>query len=120
MHLGVGDQDPQTSAAFQETSIQRHEGVDRVRVQVINPAEVDDDSSRPFFHKPQVLLSETTCVEDLFAFEMDGENFEDTNCASFESHLFVLCARRGSNPQPSASEADALSNCATSAREGQR
>ena len=29
--------------------------------------------------------------------------------------LFLWCTRRGSNPQPSASEADTLSNCATSA-----
>jgi hypothetical protein len=81
MDLGMRDEDAQSTAAFQHPTIQCHEGVDRVRVQVVDRPEVEYDASRTSFHQTQGLLTETTCVESLIRFEMDGEDFEDTQCA---------------------------------------
>ncbi len=118
--LGVRHQDAHPAAAFQHAPVQGDKGVDGVRVQVFHAAKIDDDAPGTPLDESEGFLAEAACVEDFIGHQLDGEDFEDPDSASLEPHKHsVLCARRGSNPQPSPSEGDALSNCATSAGERQ-
>lgn len=118
--LGVGHQDAHAPAAFQHASVQGDQGVDGVGIEVLHSAKIDDDAPGTPLDESEGFLAEAACVEDFIGHQLDGEDFEDPDCASLEPHKHsVLCARRGSNPQPSPSEGDALSNCATSAGERQ-